>query len=710
MAGLARRFRIIGNLGLGASGLVQLAHDRERGIDVALKRMHNLGSEAVFRLKQEFRAARDIVHPNLVRLHDLFAEDNETFFTMEPVLGCDLTRFVLDRKGGAAGRSPLSPEVCGALIQLVTGIQALHQAGIAHRDIKPSNVLVDRTGRVVLLDFGFAAPFLGEVWGSEQGRLVGTLPYLAPECLWGLPLTMASDWYSLGTLLAEVVLGRPLFTGSVQQLLRQKDRPPETLGEMSSPTSWLVTPELDALICSLVARDPAARPGPTETLAVLQALAGGSGARVRVALPAGPPPFVGRQREVETLGRFVRQHRDGAVVRVRGPSGVGKTSLLDRVLADLPPDVLVFRGRCHPREQVRFSVLDEVMDQLNRYLRHLPEEQRTVLLPSEVDLVSTLFPVMSRVPGIGAAPAQPQVQAQWPEDPRRQRARAIRQLRDLWAQLGKQHPVVIWIDDLECSDPEGRALLRDLAGREPAAGVCWVFSYQSDPRRIDPLASLGGSSVSQLVLDLTELPGADARALAQSLGVPAACADRVAAEAAGCPFLILALVRQLLRGGPTPEPVSLGAALRGWMSGLPAEAPTVLEYLSLSPEPLSYERLRALVSRDAVSVAVVALESAGLIRRVGGGEQGGFTVGHERLRRTLIDSLGPELLQRRQRELDQVLARRPQQLAAAERVLGLGAQAVEGARQPAVRAARARRSLPTTPSMRRLRGSSRRAF
>ena len=80
-------FEWLGELGSGATGAVRLAFDQRRGVRVAVKRMHNVGPEALFRLKQEFRAVRDLIHPNLVRLYDLVADDHETFFTMEPIEG-----------------------------------------------------------------------------------------------------------------------------------------------------------------------------------------------------------------------------------------------------------------------------------------------------------------------------------------------------------------------------------------------------------------------------------------------------------------------------------------------------------------------------------------------------------------------------------------------------------------------------------------------
>ncbi len=203
------RYEIRRCIGAGAMGAVYEALDRESGQTVALKKLRHFSPAALYLFKQEFRTLVDVRHPNLVRLFELVATNaHDAFFTMEMVRGVDFLEHVHQRPGDF-GR------VRAALGQLVEGVRALHAAGKSHRDIKPSNVLVTADGRVVLLDFGVATQFSG-VAGEElyeEHPIVGTASYMAPEQASSAAPTPASDWYSVGAILFEVLVGRPPHVG-----------------------------------------------------------------------------------------------------------------------------------------------------------------------------------------------------------------------------------------------------------------------------------------------------------------------------------------------------------------------------------------------------------------------------------------------------------------------------------------------------------------
>ena len=169
--------------------------------------------------------------------------------------------------------------------QLAAGLIALHAAGKLHRDLKPSNVMVTTQGRVVILDFGVAAELdrLGR-HQSESGVFLGTAAYAAPEQAAALSLSPASDWYSVGAILYQLLTGRTPFRGSLFQVLRDKQRcdPPAPCLLVQG-----VPEDLNRLCVDLLNRDPAARPVGREVLRRLQA----AGAEDWRRVPPSSRPF-----------------------------------------------------------------------------------------------------------------------------------------------------------------------------------------------------------------------------------------------------------------------------------------------------------------------------------------------------------------------------------------------------------------------------------
>jgi eukaryotic-like serine/threonine-protein kinase len=210
------RYRLERRLGNGGMASVYLAQDPRLGRQVAVKLLaENLADdrEARRRFEREARLAARLDHPNVVQVFDVGEEDGRPFIVMEHVDGGTLADLI-----GRRGRSGSRERRLDLFRQACAGLAHAHGQGLVHRDVKPQNLLLRREdGRLKVADFGIARA-AEEAAVTQTGRVLGTMPYMAPEQLEGRDPTPATDVYGLG------VVGRELF-GS---------RPPAGLGEILS--------------------------------------------------------------------------------------------------------------------------------------------------------------------------------------------------------------------------------------------------------------------------------------------------------------------------------------------------------------------------------------------------------------------------------------------------------------------------------------------
>ena len=198
---VAGRYRILGLLGRGGMGEVYRADDLRLEQQVALKflaRSRVADEEWLARFHGEVRLARRVTHPNVNRVYDIGEADGEVFLSMEYVDGENLGS-LLKR----IGRLPIERALRMAR-ELCAGLGAAHDQGVLHRDLKPANVMVDGLGHARIMDFGIA------VAKSDTASVgtAGTPAYMAPELFEGVEASVASDVYSLGVVLFEMVTGR----------------------------------------------------------------------------------------------------------------------------------------------------------------------------------------------------------------------------------------------------------------------------------------------------------------------------------------------------------------------------------------------------------------------------------------------------------------------------------------------------------------------
>ncbi|MEV0209120.1 protein kinase [Streptomyces sp. NPDC050788] len=213
---LAGRYRVVAQLGRGGMGVVWRAVDEVLGREVAVKELRTYtdadGPELAdlrLRMQREARAAARVRHPGVVAVHDVAEVDGRPLIVMELVDGPSLDD-VLRERGALDAR-----EAAGIGAKVMDALAAAHRAGVLHRDVKPGNILLDRSGRVVLTDFGIATmddPGDGSATHlTRSGEIVGSLDYLAPERAQGADPGPASDVWALGATLFAAVEGSSPF-------------------------------------------------------------------------------------------------------------------------------------------------------------------------------------------------------------------------------------------------------------------------------------------------------------------------------------------------------------------------------------------------------------------------------------------------------------------------------------------------------------------
>ena len=203
------RFEVRELIGRGGMGAVYRARDPDLDREVAIKFLYRDTSRDEARFQREAHTAAALDHPAIATLHEIGRYQDRPFLVMPLYRGQTLEQRL------ARGKLEL-PEAADILRQLASGLAAAHAAGIVHRDLKPANVMLPDRGGVKLLDFGLAWRN-GSNRLTEDGRAVGTLPYIAPGQLRGEPADASSDLWSLGVLAHEMVTGKPPFATAAAQ-------------------------------------------------------------------------------------------------------------------------------------------------------------------------------------------------------------------------------------------------------------------------------------------------------------------------------------------------------------------------------------------------------------------------------------------------------------------------------------------------------------
>lgn len=634
-------------LGRGAWGVVYLAHDPLTREELALKRCHRTEANDIKLLKQEFRRVRSLQHPNLVRLYELVVDEGGAFFTMEFVPGHDLD--VALTKLPPRGMPTRAGKVVSIARQLIEAVLFLHDHGVLHRDLKPSNIRVTPQGRVRLLDFGLSASLKHS--RRERGSRVGSLKYMAPECVFGAAHSPASDVYGVGMLLWQLVRGEGPFPDSTpRKNLEAKRRGPSLPQGESSVLLQLAARMLEPR--------PDRRPSLTQALSSL----GVDHGRVEA-------PFVGRTDEMTFLREAI-EAPGGRVVHVHGPPGIGKSRLIEEALRRSDLDFEIVRARCHPDEAVPFRAIDGLIDELSQLFWRRPPSSFGAVEPAARAGLCEIFGVLRSVPGLGPATVRGSV------DARERRRAAVQGLVQLVTLAAEETSLVLWIDDLHWGDADSEPFLAALLETENDAKI--VLSYRWPEPTSSILSAIRERSASLHELAVPPLNVDESRLLGKSLGL-----ESELTESDGRPGWIEEVARL---GTNTPFPRSMNDAVKQRSEHLSLDQKELLE-LVLLDRPIETELLLRAAQSSAPRRTLDELESTRWIRRTSAGL---VDTWHDRIHDALASDLDPA----RRRSGHSALARallagempRPRRVATHLERADLGVEAVRWYERAAIEA------------------------
>lgn len=281
------RYELIRVLGKGAMGLVYEGRDPnlERRVAIKTIKVENLTSEEAaeyeIRFRTEARSAARLQHPNIVSVYDSDRDGDIAYLVMEYIQGEDLKHH-LDQ-----GVRYTLQQATSIMSDLLSALDYAHQQNIVHRDIKPANLLIEASGRIKLTDFGVARIQDSGEATRTKGTMVGTLKYMSPEQLHGLPIDARSDLFSAGIVLYQLLTWTRPFDGTgdyeiIQKIVGQEVAAPSTINP-------LLPPAIDQLMARALQKSRDDRyPNAQEFNAALQAAAG-SAADPTITPPKSPP-------------------------------------------------------------------------------------------------------------------------------------------------------------------------------------------------------------------------------------------------------------------------------------------------------------------------------------------------------------------------------------------------------------------------------------
>lgn len=545
---LSDRYEIVGELGRGGMGVVYLARDPLLDRDIAVKMIPPgfLDAASTERFRREARAVARLDHPGIIGIHDFGTHDASLFYVMPLVRGHNL------RDAINAGTLTLG-DIVTIGQQVAEALDYSHAAGIVHRDVKPENVMITTEGsdgiRARITDFGLAVADRDHRL-TDQGMLIGTMAYLAPEQIARGTIDSHTDLWALGMLLYELITGHPAFSGDVASVLyliaHDRPRSPRALG-IEIPI------ELDELVMQCLDKEQIRRPDRARDVAAVLERCGrrlrDTDAFSRPHSTARMPmrqlsPMVGRSREFALLQAQLDEAKTHCrFVLIGGAAGTGKTRLVEEIerLASAR-NTTVLRGTvASVDEALPYAALCRVIEEFLRSRGSAPAHFDDLAS----DLVGT-FPLLSEIAELKAmAPAPKAIN---------DRNAIFDLLARAWIRIAADRPLVIVLEDLHFAAVSIDAL-EYIVQRLASTGVLVVGAYRSD--EIARGHSLTRLMVDQRVpytrIDLAPFTREEHRQLVEmrleSNRIDAAVIDRTFDATEGNPRFATELIRSLIESG-----------------------------------------------------------------------------------------------------------------------------------------------------------------
>ncbi len=467
-------YRVLGALGRGGMGEVLLGEDLRLNRKVAIKVLpaeYTMNPERLQRFSQEARAAAALSHPHIVALYDIGEAEIGKYIVMEYVQGQTLR--------DVFGTGPELNKAVEWGQQVARALAAAHAAGIVHRDIKPENIMVREDGYAKVLDFGLARHTL--IGGDEtasmaatagittEGQLLGTVQYMSPEQGRGEVVTPATDIFSLGIVLYEMVTKTHPFAAKAQisvlhAIIWQEPSAPRRLNPEID--DWL-----ESLIMRMLAKDAAERPTADE---VFKAIDFAAAIPAEVRRSASPlRPFVGRasERAVFRAALGATDRQGGTLVSFVGDAGMGKTTLVEELLSELQHGEqpwFIAKGRCSERLAGSEAYLPflEAFEHLIRQDGGGPAARMLKLLAPTWYQFTT-----------GQRDAASDERAVSQE-------RMKREMVSFLEDLTRQQPLLLFFDDLHWADSSTIDMLAYIAGHFRKMRIVVVVTYRPTEMRL----------------------------------------------------------------------------------------------------------------------------------------------------------------------------------------------------------------------------------